>query len=155
MPVASLIHNIPRSCASDPPATDQPWCSSPTRFSTGTSTSVKKTSLKSACSLSVSSARGRVSMPGVRHVDDEHADAGVLGGVGIGAHEAEAVVGVVGARGPHLLAVHDEAVPVELGPGAQAGQVAAGVGLAHAQAPADLGAQGRAARSAAFCSSVP
>ena len=75
------------------------------------------------------------------HVDDEHADAGVLGGVGVGAHEAEAVVGVVRARRPHLLAVHDEAVPVQLGPGAQAGQVAAGVGLAHAQAPADLGPQ--------------
>ena len=65
MPVASLIHSMPRSCASDPPATDQPWCSSPTRFSAGTSTSVKKTSLKSACSRSVSSAMGRVWMPGV------------------------------------------------------------------------------------------
>ncbi len=75
------------------------------------------------------------------HVDDEHADAGVLGGVGVGAHEAEAEVGVVRARGPHLLAVDHEAVPVQLGPGAQAGQVAAGVGLAHAQAPADLGTQ--------------
>ena len=31
--------------------------------------------------------------------------------------------------------------PVQLGPGAQPGEVAAGVGLAHAQAPADLGPQ--------------
>ncbi len=63
--VDSLIHSIPRSWASDPPATDHPWCSSPTRFSAGTITSVKKTSLKSAWSRSVSSAMGRVSMPGV------------------------------------------------------------------------------------------
>ena len=47
---------------------------------------------------------------GRRHVDDQRADALVLRRVGIGAHEAEAPVGVVRARRPHLLAVHDELV---------------------------------------------
>ena len=65
VPVASLIHSMPRSCAREPPATDQPWWSSPTRFCAGTCASVKKTSLKSACWRSVNSAMGRVSTPGV------------------------------------------------------------------------------------------
>ena len=40
-------------------------------------------------------------------------------------------VGVVRARRPDLLAVHDEVVAVEDGAGLEAGEVAAGAGLAH------------------------
>ena len=61
-----MIQSIPRSWRSEPWLTVQPWLSSPSRFSSGTSTSVKKTSLKSAWCGSVSSGRGRHTMPGVR-----------------------------------------------------------------------------------------
>ena len=67
----------------------------------------------------------------------------MLGRVGIGAHEAEAPVGVVRARRPHLLPVDDELVADELGARAQAREVAPRVGLAHPEAPRDLGAQRR------------
>ena len=77
------------------------------------------------------------------HVDDEDADALVLRGGRIGAHEAEAPVGVLRTRRPHLLPVHDEPVAVEHRPRGERGEVAAGVGLAHAEAPADLGPQRR------------
>ena len=66
-----------------------------------------------------------------------------FGSVGIGAHEAEAPVGVVRARRPDLLAVDDEVVAVEHGPRAQAREVAARGRLAHAEAPRDLGPQRR------------
>ena len=52
-----------RSCASDPCVMRQPSLSSPTRFSAGTSTSVKNTSAKLAAPLMCRS--GRTSMPGV------------------------------------------------------------------------------------------
>ena len=42
-----MIQSIPRSWRSDPWLTVQPLLSSPSRFSSGTSTSVKNTSLKS------------------------------------------------------------------------------------------------------------
>src|SRR4051812_8706522 len=75
------------------------------------------------------------------HVDHQRTDALVLGRVGIGAHEAKAPVGVVRPRGPDLLAVDDEVVAVEYGPGRQAGQVAARSRLAHTETPGDLGPQ--------------
>ena len=61
-----MIQSIPRSWRSEPWLTVQPWLRSPSRFSVGTSTSVKKTSLKSAWCGSVSSGSGRQVMPGVR-----------------------------------------------------------------------------------------
>ena len=75
------------------------------------------------------------------HVDQERRDALVLRDVGIGAHEAQAPVGVVGARRPDLLAVDDEIVAVEHGSGRQAREVAARARFAHAEAPRDLGPQ--------------
>ena len=66
-----------------------------------------------------------------------------FGALGIGTHEAHAPVGVMRARRPHLLAVHNELVADELGARLQAGEVAAGAGLAHAETPRDLGAQRR------------
>ena len=77
------------------------------------------------------------------HVDHQHADALVLRRVRVGAHETEAPVGVLRAGGPHLLAVHDELVAVFDGAHREGGKVAPRVGFAHAEAPADLGAQRR------------
>ena len=49
------------------------------------------------------------------HVEQEVRDAVALGRVGIGAGEQQAPVGVRGAAGPHLLAVHDVAVALAAG----------------------------------------
>ena len=57
-------------------------------------------------------------------------------GVGVGAADHEAPVGPGGQRGPHLLAVDDPLVAVEVGLGLHVGQVGAGVGLGVALAPA-------------------
>src|SRR5207245_11221467 len=46
------------------------------------------------------------------HVDEQEADALVLGGGGVGADEQEAPVGDVRHAGPDLLAVHDEVIAV-------------------------------------------
>ena len=54
--------SVPRSCSSVVIATCQPWPSSPSRFSTGTSTSLKKISLNSASPVICRS--GRTSTPG-------------------------------------------------------------------------------------------
>ena len=61
----------------------------------------------------------------------------MLRGVGVGPGQQEDVVGELGLGGPHLLAVDDPLVAVELGTGREAGQVGAGVGLAEALAPGD------------------
>ena len=53
---------VPRSCASVVFATAQPLCSAPTRWSSGTNTSSKNTSLNSASPVICTS--GRTSMPG-------------------------------------------------------------------------------------------
>ena len=67
---------------------------------------------------------------------------GVLGRVGIGAGQQEDVVGELGLGGPHLLAVDDPLVAVELGPRLQRGQVAAGVGFGEPLAPGDGAVRG-------------
>ena len=72
------------------------------------------------------------------HRHEQVGDAGVLGRVGVGAGEQEAVVGVLGLGGPDLLAVDDPLVAVELGLALQAGEVGAGVGLGEALAPRRL-----------------
>ena len=46
------------------------------------------------------------------HVDDERGEAGVLHGLGIGAHDEQAPARQVGERRPHLLAVDDPLVAV-------------------------------------------
>ena len=61
--------------------------------------------------------------------------------VGIGAGEQEAVVGVVTAGRPHLLAVDHPLVAVEHRRRLQAGEVGSRVGLAEALAPAHLAAE--------------
>ena len=71
----------------------------------------------------------------LEHVEGEVRDALVLGHVGVGAGEQHAEVGVLAARGPHLLAVDDPLVAVLDGAGLQAGQVRTGLGLAEQLAP--------------------
>ena len=71
----------------------------------------------------------------LEHVEGEVGDALVLGHVGVGAGQQHAEVGVLAARGPHLLAVDDPLVAVLDGPGLQAGQVRAGLRLAEELAP--------------------
>src|SRR6058998_2116820 len=59
----------------------------------------------------------------------------VLRRLGLGAAEEEAPVGDIGVAGPHLLAVHDEAVAPALAARAERAQVRAGAGLGEALAP--------------------
>ena len=73
-----------------------------------------------------------------RRVDDERADALVLGRSRIGTHEAQAPVGVVRARRPHLLPVHHELVADQLRARLEAREVAPGAGFTHAETPRDL-----------------
>ena len=108
-----------RSFISVVSATVQPWFTSPRRWSSGTRTSVKNTSLNDGAAGHLAQRpdldAGRV------HVDDEAGEALVLGQVGVGAADDLADVAVLRARGPHLLAVDDPLVAVALGPGLQAG----------------------------------
>ena len=72
---------------------------------------------------------------GLVHRHREGGDALVLGHVVIGAGQHEAAVGVVGVARPDLVPGDDVLVAVAVGPGAQRGEVRAGVGLAEALAP--------------------
>ena len=81
-------------------------------------------------------------MPGRVHGHDEHRDALVLGGLGIGADGQPDVVGVAGQAGEDLRPVDDVLVAVAHGPGGQRGQVGAGVGLGVADAEVDLARPG-------------
>ena len=120
-------------------ATVQPPLTGPTTSSSGTKTSLKKTSLNSECPVTILQ-RADLDALGV-HVDDHGRDALVLGHVGIGADGGQAEAGVVGAARPHLLAV-DEPAAVDPGaPRLDPGGVAAGVGLAEELAPDDVLAQ--------------
>src|SRR5437773_3544923 len=76
------------------------------------------------------------------HVDQEVADAVVLGLVRLGAGQGEPPVGLARARGPDLLAVDDPRVALEHGARAERGQVAARARLAVALAPAERPEQG-------------
>ena len=100
-----------RSWASEPCVMRHPSFSSPTRFSAGTSTSVKNTSAKSA--LPVMWVQRPDLDAGRVHVDDQHRDALVLRRARVGAHVEKHFCGDHRVRRPHLLAVHDEAVAVE------------------------------------------
>ena len=75
---------------------------------------------------------------GSAHVHHEAGQASVLGLVGIGAADDLADLGVLGAGGPHLLAVEHPLVAVALGPCLDAGEVAAGPRLAEELAGDDV-----------------
>ena len=81
---------------------------------------------------------------GRRHVEQEEADALVLG-LGRCAHQAEDPVGLVGVAGPHLLAVDQPMIALVLGLGLQARQVGSRARLRIALAPADFAARDLAA----------
>src|SRR6185369_5174688 len=68
------------------------------------------------------------------HIDQHEADALMLLG-GVGAHQAEAPIGEVGARGPDLLAVDQIVVALVFAPGLQGSEVGAGARLRIALAP--------------------
>ena len=115
----------------------QPWFSSPIRFSAGTRTSSKKTSLTSK-PPSISSI-GRSVTPGesIGKTSIEMPRC-FFSAVGSVRHEAEDPVGVLAERRPGLLAVDHPVVAVADGGGAQRGEVGAGVGLGEALAPPDV-----------------
>ena len=77
-----------RSWPNDPLATPQPPLSGPTRFSAGTRTSLKNTSLKSRSVAVIHEANGRRSRPGCPW-NQQHADAFVLRRRWIGAHKRQ------------------------------------------------------------------
>ena len=62
----------------------------------------------------------------------------MLGHVGVGPGQQQAVVGDLRRGGPDLLAVDDEVRAIALGPGGQAGQVRSGARLAEPLAPGVL-----------------
>ena len=69
------------------------------------------------------------------HVQDEVGKPLVLGRVPIRARQQQAVVRMVGAGGPHLLAVDDPLLAVELGTACRAGEVGTAARLAEELAP--------------------
>src|SRR3981081_472931 len=69
------------------------------------------------------------------HVEKEHGQTLVLGHIGIGAGDQQAIVGVVRARGPDFLAVDDPIVAASLRARAQAGDVGAAGRLREQLAP--------------------
>ena len=93
------------------------------RFSTGTSTSSRKTSLNSLSPVIWRS--GRTSTPvaviGIASIEIPL----WLRRVRVGPHERDAPVGEARVRRPHLLAVHDVDVAALLGARREAGEVAA------------------------------
>ena len=104
--------------------------------------STKNSSANSASPLRVWI--GRTVTPGDFQIDQQHADAGVAWlRLGIGAHQREHPVGEVAVGGPHLVAVDDEVVAVELGASDQARKVRTGAGLGIALAPRRLAGEDR------------
>ena len=141
-----------RSYISVVTATDQPPSISPTSRSASTRAPVKKTSLK-PCGAVHLMQRPDLDA-GLVDVDDEVAQALVLGHLAVGAGQQHAPVGALGARGPHLLAVDRPARPPS--------RTARVCALARSEPGARLGeelapgllAAGQGGRKRAFCSSL-
>ena len=111
----------------------QPRFSSPMRFSAGTRTSVKNTSLKPKLA---GHAPDRAHLDaGEVHRDDEVRDAAVLRAVGARARDEDAELGVIGERRPDLLAVHDVDVTVAHRTRREAREVGTRARLAEQLAP--------------------
>ena len=130
-----------RSYISTVTATDQPPPSSVISRSSSMCASVKNTSLNPCCAVHL------VQRPdldaGLADVDDEEAQAPVLGHLPVGPGQQHPAVGVLGPRGPHLLAVDRPAAAVVHRPGLRAGQVRPGPGLGEELAPQLLAAHQR------------
>jgi hypothetical protein len=101
---------------------------------------------------------GRISTPGDVHVDQQEADALLLLGFAVRAHQAEDHVGVLAQRGPGLLAVDDVVVAAGVdaahGGGLDRRQVGAGARLGVALAPPVRPSRMRGSQCC-FCSSLP
>ena len=69
------------------------------------------------------------------HVEDEIRQSLVLRGIPVRAREQQAVVGVVGARGPDLLAIDDPVLAVEVGARSSTGEIGPAAGFAEQLAP--------------------
>ena len=136
---SSLTNAVPRSYFSVTFVTRQPSFSAPTRFATGTRTSVRNTSANSDEPSTVFS--GRTSMPGRSIGRISHEMPAVLRRVGIGAHEELADVGDLAERAPDLLAVEHVVVAVAIGARAQRREVGTGARLGEALAPHLVAAQ--------------
>ena len=76
------------------------------------------------------------------HAEQQEGDALVLGGIRLGAHQAEDPIRQMGGAGPDLLSIDHPLVAVEHRRGAQAGQVAARARLRIALAPDHLAVDG-------------
>src|SRR5262249_44084958 len=83
------------------------------------------------------------------HVQEEHGEALVLGYIGIGAREQNAVIGIMRARGPDLLAVNDPVIAFLLRARAQPRDVGTAGRLREQLAP-DLLAGGQRRQIFAF-----
>ncbi len=73
--------------------------------------------------------------PGLRHVEHEVRQPLVLRYVPVRARQQQPPLRVMGAGGPHLLAVDDPVAPVEVRSGGRAGQVGSAARLAEQLAP--------------------
>src|SRR5699024_9553165 len=71
-------------------------------------------------------ANGAHRHPGCVHVDHEHGQPGVLGGLRVRPYECFSDVGQVGHGGPHFLSGQDPVVPVAYRAGGDPGKVGAG-----------------------------
>ena len=123
------------------------WPASPRRRrrcgpTSGTRTSVMYTSLNSASPVIWRS--GRTSTPAACMSSAKYVMPLCLGASGSVRVDEHPAVGEVGERVPHLLAVDDPLVAVAHGPGAEAGEVRAGAGLAEQLAPRLLAGEHRA-----------
>ena len=128
-PPPMLTLSLPRVAR----ATVQPPSTGPTTSSSGTKTSLKKTSLNSEVPVVILS--GRTSTPLACMSMTIIVMPSCLGTSGLVRTVAKPKSRVVGAGGPHLLAVDEPAAVDPGGLGLDAGGVGAGVGLAEELAP--------------------
>ena len=132
-----------RSWPSDPLATRQPPLSGPTRFSAGTRTSLKKTSLKSRSSWSHADANGRRTTPG-RSVGIISALMPLCLGASGSVRTKVSSTSASWAPDVHTFCpLTTKSSPSTDGTGAQRRQIGARARFAHAKRRGHLGAQDR------------
>ncbi len=138
----------PRSLVSTAIPTPQPPCSGPSRWSAGSSTSVKNTSSNSE--LAGHLLQWADLDAGQVHRAEEERDAVVLRCLRSswradrsGPSHQDPPVAASSTRAPHLLAVDDETVAVGFGPGGQRRQIAARTRLGEQLAPHVVGVERR------------
>ena len=138
---------MPRSAPSVACATCHPAFSAPTRLAAGIVDVVEEDLAEVRIPDRVADRPHLDS--GRRHVQQEVRNALALGGIGVGAGQQQAPVGVHTAAGPQLLAVDDEGVALAARGGAQAGQIGSGLRFGEALHP-DLAVEDRGKVAAAL-----